>query len=338
MCRIPFFTARLAARAATAAAALALATTLLPGSALAQAWPARPIKLIVPFPPAGSTDVAGRVLTQAMAPALGQTFVVENRAGAAGALGMDLVAKAPPDGYTLGVGGVGALVTIELLGRKLPYQVDKDLVPVAHMGSLALAIVARSGLKAGNLAEMVAMAKSQPGKLSYGSSGIGSPGHLAFEHLKGLAGVFMVHIPYRGDSALATDVLGGQVDIGVLTVPAAIAQASNGGVRILAVTGAKRSEQLPQVPTVAESGLAPLAKYEAEIWNVLVAPAGTPSDVVERLNAGINAALRDAGVRKQLAGQGIAAAPMSAKETADFLRRERVKWAEVVKRSGATLD
>jgi len=303
--------------------------------ACAQGYPAKAVKLIVPFPPGGSTDVAGRVLGQSMAADLGQAFVIDNRAGAAGALGMDLVAKSAPDGYTLGVGGVGAMVTLELLGRKLPYNAFRDLVPVGHMGSLGLGIAARNGLQARNIGELIALAKAQPGKLSYGTSGTGSPGHLAFEYFKSLTGVEMLHVPYKGDAPLTADVIGGQVDIGILTGPTALAQSRGNSLRVLAMTSAARSEQAPQIPTVAESGV---PNYAAEIWNVLVAPAGTPDAAVDRLNTALNAALALPAVRAQLAAQGLAVAPMSAKATAQFLQKEREKWAMVIKRSGAQLD
>lgn len=301
----------------------------------AQEYPARAVKLVVPFPPGGSTDVAGRVLGQSMGKALGQPFVVDNRAGAAGALGMDLVAKSAPDGYALGVGGVGAMVTLELLGRKLPYDAEKDLVAVGHMGSLGLAIAVKSELKVKNLADLIAMAKAQPGKLSYGTSGSGSPGHLAFEYLKSLTGIAVVHIPYRGDVPLITDVMGGQIDIGVLTGSGAVAQAKSSNLRLLAVTSARRFAQLPDVPTVAEAGV---KGYEADIWNVMVAPAGTPEAVVARLNRALNAALTDPLVLSQFAAQGLVPTAMSAPQTAQFVRDERRKWADVVKKSGAKLD
>lgn len=301
----------------------------------AEAYPARPVKVIVPFPPGGSTDVAGRVLGQSMQKTLGQPFVIDNRAGAAGALGMDLLAKSPADGYTLGVGGVGAMVTLELLGRKLPYNADKDVVCIGHMGSLGLAIAVKSDLKVKNMADLLALAKAQPGKLSYGTSGSGSPGHLAFEYLKNLSGIAVVHIPYRGDVPLITDVLGGQIDIGVLTGSGAVAQSKSSNLRLLAVTSAKRFAQLPGVPTVAESGV---KGYEADIWNVLTAPAGTPEPVVARLNEALNAAQAEPLVLSQYAAQGLVPVVMTAGETTAFVRREREKWAAVVKKSGAKLD
>lgn len=315
--------------------ALAGASALSALPSWAQAYPARAVKVIVPFPPGGSTDVAGRVLGQSMQKTLEQPFVIDNRAGAAGALGTDLVAKAAPDGYTLGVGGVGAMVTLELLGRKLPYSPVKDLIPIGHMGSLGLAIAVKSELKVKSMAELIALAKANPGKLSYGTSGSGSPGHLAFEYLKSLTGIAVVHIPYRGDAPLVSDVLGGQIDIGVLTGSGAVAQSKSDNLRLLAVTSAKRFAQLQAIPTVAESGV---KGYEAEIWNVLTAPAGTPEPIVTRLNEALNQALADASVQSQLAAQGLVPAPMSVRQTAQFIRKEREKWAAVVKTSGAKLD
>lgn len=331
MSRFPtsFFNRRQLVMALTAAAV----TSSL--SVRAQDYPGRAVKVIVPFPPGGSTDVAARVLGQSMQKSLGQPFVIDNRAGAAGALGMDAAAKATPDGYTLGVGGVGAMVTLELLGRKLPYNPDKDLISVGHMGSLGLAIAVKSALNVKTIADLVAMAKAQPGKLSYGTSGSGSPGHLAFEYLKSLTGIAVVHIPYRGDVPLVTDVMGGQIDIGVLTGSGAVAQAKSSNLRILAVTSAKRFAQLPDVPTVAESGV---KEYEAEIWNVLTVPTSTPESVVNKLNDALNTAFGDPGVQSQFAAQGLVPVRMSVQQTQQFVRKEREKWAAVIKTSGAKLD
>jgi tripartite-type tricarboxylate transporter receptor subunit TctC len=270
-----------------------------------------------------------------MSPDLGQIFIVDNQAGASGALGMGAVAKSAADGYTLGVGGVGPLVTLELLGRKLAYSPDKSLIPVAHMGALPLVIVAKPNLQVKTMSDLIALAKKDPGKLAFGTSGLGSPGHLAFEYLKGIVGIDMLHVPYKGDAPLTNDLIGGHLDIGVLTVAAAVAQAQGAKVKVLAVTSSKRSEQLPGVPTVAESGV---PNYEAEIWNVLVAPMGTPAPVVQRINASLNAALGNPTVRQQLAAQGLIPVPMSVKAVGDFVVKEREKWSNVVKRSGAKLE
>jgi len=324
-------------RLVTAAAALA-AVGLAPAGWAQQPWPARAVKLIVPFPPGGSTDVAGRVLGMAMQSRLGnQPVVVDNKAGAAGAIGTDAVAKAAPDGYTLGVGGVGSMVTLELLGRKLPYDADKDLVCVGHMGSLGLAIGVRAGLAVHNLKELVAYAKANPGKISYGTSGNGSPGHLAYEYLKSVTGMDGTHIPYRGDAPLVTDVLGGQVDVGVLTGSGAVAQARNTNLRLLAVTSTKRFTQLSSVPTVAESGVAGAAGFDATIWNVLVAPAGTPEAVVTRLNAALVASMDEPTVLGQFDGQGLIPVKMTPRETTDFVKREREKWGKVVRAANLKL-
>ncbi len=314
----------------------ALAALGLPPLVRAQpAYPARAVKLVVPFPPGGSTDVAGRVLGMAMQSRLGsQPVVVDNRAGAAGAIGTDAVAKSAPDGYTLGVGGVGSMVTLELLGRKLPYDAEKDLVCVGHMGSLGLAIGVRAGLAVRSIQDLVAYAKANPGRISYGTSGNGSPGHLAYEYLKSVTGMDGTHIPYRGDAPLVTDVLGGQVDVGVLTGSGAVAQAKNANLRLLAVTSARRFAQLPQVPTVAEGGI---AGFDATIWNVLIAPAGTPEPIVARLNAALVAAMDDATVLGQFDGQGLVPVKMTPRETADFVRREREKWGRVVRAANLKL-
>lgn len=301
-----------------------------------QPYPDRAIKLIVPFPPGGSTDVAGRVLGQAMQKRLGsQVIVVDNKGGAAGAIGTDAAAKAIPDGYTFGVGGVGSMVTLELLGRKLPYNAEKDLICIGHMGSLGLAIAVRSSLAVHNVKELIAYAKANPGKLSYGTSGNGSPGHLAFEYLKSSTGMDGTHIPYRGDAPLITDVLGGQVDVGMLTGTAAVTQAKNTSLRLIAVTSSKRFVQLPEVPTVADSGM---TGFDASIWNVLVAPAGTPSTIVKKLNAALVASMDDPIVISQFEGQGLVTAKMTPRETTEFVLREREKWAKVVRVANIKLD
>ena len=317
-------------RAVAFSAALLLCSGLPP--ARGQAYPDRPLRLIVPFPAGGSTDAAGRIWAEAVSPALGQPVRVANRPGAAGSLGTDEVAKAPADGYTLGVAGVGPLVTLELMGGRMPYVASRDLVPVAHLGSLGLVIAVRSDLNVRTLGELLAFARAHPGRLSFGTSGAGSPGHLAFEYLKSLTDTFMVHIPYRGDSPLVTDLTGEGIDIAVLTLAAALPHAGNASVRLLAVTSRQRSQRLPQLPTVAESGV---AGYEAEIWNILVAPAGTPDTVVQRLNGVTNAALAEPGVRQQLASRGLVATVLPLKEVARFVQREREKWTVVLKRIAA---
>lgn len=325
----------LSRRRLLAGAAALAALGVSPAGWAQQPYPGRAIKLVVPFPPGGSTDVAGRVLGMAMQARLGsQAVVVDNRAGAAGAIGTDAVAKAAADGYTLGVGGVGSMVTLELLGRKLPYDAEKDLVCVGHMGSLGLAIGVRAGLAVHNVKELVAYAKANPGKISYGTSGNGSPGHLAYEYLKSVTGMDGTHIPYRGDAPLVTDVLGGQVDVGVLTGSGAVAQARNSNLRLLAVTSSKRFAQLPQVPTVAEGGV---AGFDATIWNVLVAPAGTPEAIVTKLNAALVASMDEPNVISQFDGQGLIPVKMTPRETADFVRREREKWGRVVKAANLKL-
>lgn len=298
-------------------------------------YPDRAIKLIVPFPPGGSTDVAGRVLGMAMQTRLRkQPLIVDNRVGAAGAIGTEACAKAAPDGYTLGVGGVGSMVTLELLGRKLPYNPEKNLSCVGHMGSLGLAIAVRASLPVHNIRELIGYAQANPGKISYGTSGNGSPGHLAYEYLKSLTNMDGTHIPYRGDSPLVSDVLGGQVDVGVLTGSGAVAQSKNANLRLLAVTSSTRFAQLPDVPTVAESDV---KGYDATIWNVLIAPVGTPEPIVAQLNAALVAAMDDESVIKQFNAQGLIPVKMTPAQTAEFVRKEREKWGAVIKSANLKL-
>ena len=305
------------------------------GPALGQGYPNKPIRMIVPFPPGGSTDLNARILAQAMTVTLGQPIVVENKAGAAGSIGIEAVARSAPDGYTVGVSGVGTTVLLKLLGQKLGFDPERDLIAVGYMGSLGLAIVARTDFEATTVPQLIALAKAKPDTITYATSGSGSPGHLAMEYFKGLTGVQIRHVPYKGDAPILNDLLGHHVDLGLLTTPGAIPQVKSGKVKAVAVTSAHRSSQMPDVPTVAEAGV---SGYAAEIWNILVVPAATPAAIVDKLSAALNAALASPAVRAQLEAQGLAPVTMTSKETTEFVQRDREKWAKVVKQSGAKLD
>lgn len=297
------------------------------GAASAQGYPERAVKLVVGFPPGGSTDVVARILAEHMTKTLGQPVVVENRPGAGGTVGIGSVAKSKPDGYTLGVSGVGASILIAAMGRDTGYDFDKELDIVGVMGTLGLVIVGRNGLEPKTLPELVKYAKGHPGDLSYGSSGIGTPGHLAMEYLKSLSGADMLHIPYKGNTPLMNDVLGGHVDIAMLTTPGAAEQVRAGGIQPFAVSSPERSKLMPEVPTVIEGGF---KGYTATLWNLLVTPKGTPADVQAKLSAALNAAMQDGEVLKSYAKQGLSPTNTTPETATRFLTDERAKWKGVI--------
>jgi tripartite-type tricarboxylate transporter receptor subunit TctC len=320
---------------ALALALIGICSLAPPGHALAQDYPARPITLIVPFPPGGSTDIAGRTLAQKLSAILNQSIVIENRAGAAGAIGIRAVSLAAPDGYTLGVSGVGTSAILESLGRKLDYSPDRDLAYVGHMGSSALVIASRADLQAKTLADLIALAKSNPDGLTYGTSGAGSPGHLAMELLLIKAGIKIRHIPYKGNAPLLNDLVGKHIDTGVLTIPGTGDQVKAGKLLPLAVTGAARSSELADVPAVQELGF---KDFSAELWNVLVAPKNTPQAVVDKLNAALATAMADPAVQSQFKTNGLVPVTMTPAQTKAFVDVERTKWADVIKTSGITAE
>jgi len=319
------------------AAALTLCATLLtpmPALAADDAYPSKPIKVTVPFPPGGSSDTAARILADGMSKQLKQTLVVENRAGAAGTIGISSVVRAQPDGYNLGVGPVGGTIIARLIGMKVPYQ-PQDVVPIANIGSLPLVVAVNKDLPVSNIKELVALAKSKPGSLSYGTSGAGTPGHLVFEYFKKITDIDIVHIPYKGDSPLTSDLIGGQVPIGILTGPAAKAQLSNPKLKFLAVSSAQRYPQMNKVPTLVESGYPNL---NIEIWNLLIAPAKTDPAILTRLNTSMNEVLKEQDTVSRLDAQGyLPPVPMSLEQARAFVETDRKKWETIVKTTGVTI-
>lgn len=315
----------------SAAAGLAL----LAGLASAQDFPNRPIRIVVPFPPGGPTDVSTRLIAVEMQRVLGQTVLVDNKPGAAGALGVDAVAKSPPDGYTLGISGVGPTILLAALDPKLPYKPLKDLAFVGHTGAGELFFVARQGLPVATLPELLSLAKAKPGGLSYASAGSGGPVNVSFELLKGMAGIELLHVPYKGDPPALSDLLGGQVDLGLLSSTAALSHVKGGRLKALAAAGATRSKIFPDLPTAAESGL---PGYEAGVWTLLVAPAGTPAPAIARLNAALAAALRSPGLRNKYEQMGIVPQPMSPEQTLAFVSRESAKWIKVIQDAKVTRE
>ncbi|MBC7378891.1 MAG: tripartite tricarboxylate transporter substrate binding protein [Burkholderiaceae bacterium] len=327
-------TPRLCAAALFLTAAL---STALPASAQApvpaavQNYPERPIKLVSPFPPGGPTDVMARLIGGQMARALGQPVIIENRAGAAGAIGADFVAKAAPDGYTLCYCTTGPLVTLPLLDSKLPYQPARDLLPVSQVNRLELVLVARPGLEAQNIPELVALAKARPGRITYAIPGMGGPNHLAVELLKTLASIDLLPVPFKGDQAALTDLMGGHVDLFLGSVQSAAPLVAGGKVKAIAVTGAQRSTMLPGVPTVAESGY---PTYEASTFAGIHVPAGTPPAIVAKLQKAAIAAAQDATVRERMLTEGMVSVGNTAPEYTQYILGETAKWEKAMQRAG----
>ncbi len=316
------------------ASAMVLSLVAAPGSGRAQDFPTKPIKLVVPFTPGGVTDNIGRLLAERMGRELGQPLVVENRAGANGRIGTDAVAKSPPDGYTLLVGSVGAF-TIHPHMIKVPYDPVNDLIPISLVATNDIVIVLNPERPPKTAQEFIAWCKANSGKLQYGSSGIGSPTHLATELFKSRVGFDIVHVPYRGDSAAIADVVAGVVDFSFSTISATIALINAGKLRAIAVTGLNRSAILPAVPTLDESGL---KGFNAESWVGLFAPARTPDAVIRRIHAALMVALADPEVRQKLIAGGNTIVGNDTAQYRAFLAAEWDKWGEVVRKGNIKLD
>ena len=312
-----------------------LGAALLALPAWARAQSVRPLRIVVPFTPGGSTDILARALAPRLAQALGQTVVVDNRPGAGGSLGAAEAAKADPDGQTLLMGHIGTLGVNPSMYPRLPYDPLRSFVPVAYVARVPNVLVVGAASPWRTLADLLAAARAQPGRLTYSSGGNGSAAHITFEYLKLRARVFMLHIPYRGTAPSVTDVLAGQVDCTFTGAPAVIPHVRSGRLRALAVSSPQRLPQLPDVPTVAESGY---AGFEADQWYGLVAPAGTPAAVVSRLNAEVNKALALPEVAQQLAVEGAVPAPSTPQAFGDLIRREIPRWAEVVRAGNVRPD
>ena len=301
----------------------------------AQEWPsARPVRLIVPFATGGSADVFGRVLAQRLQEALGQSFVVENRPGGGAIIGTDAAAKSAPDGYTLLVMSNTHTVNESLIASK-PYQLMRDFVPVAPINASDLVLVARTALPASNTRDLLAAARAKPDGMTYASSGPGTPYHMAGELLKSMASVKIVHVPYKGSAQARTDVLGGQVDIMFDAIPTMVEQVKAGKVKAIATSGRARSAIMPDVPTLAESGV---PGYEATIWLGVMAPRGTPAAIVNRLNAEIARITGNAETRRNWAQQGSAPVTMNVEEFTRFLNEDIAKWANLVKTANIKVD
>jgi tripartite-type tricarboxylate transporter receptor subunit TctC len=316
---------------AAAGAALCLAAPVL---VQAQAYPTKPVKLVVPYPPGGPTDIVARLVAQKLSDAMGQQFIIDNRPGAGGNPGAELVARSPADGYTLVVATTAHAINPSLF-KNLGYSLSKDFAPVSQLTSGPLVIVANPQLPAKNVAELIALAKAKPGELNFASSGNGQSTHLSAELFAAMAGVKMNHIPYKGSAPALTDTMGGQTQLMFDTMLSAMPHVKAGKLKALAVTSATRSPVAPEVPTVAESGL---PGYEAIAWNGLLAPAGTPPEVLARLSAELKKVLAAPDVKDKFEAQGFAAAWNSPDDFGRFMAAEVDKWAKVVKVSGAKVD
>ncbi len=312
------------------------AYALMPLTAVAQRYPEKSIRFIAPYAPGGATDLLTRTLAQKLTEYLGQTVVPDNRPGAGGNVGADIAAKSAPDGYTILLAPVSPMaINVTLYGKKLPFNPEKDFAPITLVAKVPLVIVVNLNVPAKTLQEFIALVKSRPGKMTYGSSGNGSSNHLTGAMLMSAAQLDMVHVPYKGGGPGMIALLGGEVDMMVAQIPSSRQLHMAGKVRALAISTAKRSAALPDVPTMMESGL---PGFEATSWYCVVAPAGTPKAIVDRLNAEIVKGLKTPEMRQRLADDGAEVEPSTPAELAAFVHGEIAKWAKAVKDSGAKID
>jgi tripartite-type tricarboxylate transporter receptor subunit TctC len=316
-------------------AALLLVLGLCSSLACAQAYPSKPVKVVIPYPAGSTPDIVGRTVSDHLQKALGQPFVVENRTGAAGNIGTDAVAKSPADGYTLLVAINGPVAVNKHLYKNLPYDPDRDLLPISLLASAPQMLVVTPTVPAGSFKAFLDYARSNPGRLSYGSVGSGSASHLTMELLKSDAKVFLVHIPYRGFPPALTDMLSGNIDTMFAIIPAVLPQVRAGRIKALAVTALKRSALAPEVPSVAELGYPQL---ESLAWIGLLAPAGTPREIVARLSTETVKGMQAAETRDMLGKQGFDVVANSPEEFSRWIRAESGKWSKVIRTSGATPD
>ena len=296
-----------------------------------QGFPERPIRLVVPYAPGGTVDILARSIGEAMSPLLGQPVIVENKPGAGGTVAGGYVARSTPDGYTLFVSDVGPLAISRNIYKDAGYDPVKDFQPITLGTVSSLTVSVNPSVPVKNVKELVALAKSQPGKINFSSSGVGSIIHTAGELFNLMGGVDMVHVPYRGGAPAVNAVLAGEVQVGFLALPTTVSLAHAGKIRILAVTQGKRSRLTPEIPTVAESGVVSLAGYDVTVWQGIVAPKGTPREIVEKLHAAIVAALNKPEVNARLTGLGFDVVTDSPEEFGEMMRNEADKWERVMK-------
>lgn len=315
----------------SASAAAALATTGTLPSAFAQSYPGKSIRMIIPFPPGGATDILGRVLAQKLGDQLGQSVVVENRPGAGGAIGSEMLAKAPPDGYTIQMATVSTHSIGPAMNPKTPYDVKRDFAPVAHLADATNVLIVSPSLPVNNLKEFIAYLKANPGRVNFSSSGNGTIVHMTGEMFKMQTGTFAVHIPYRGTALAIPDIISGQIGFMFDNITSTLAQVKSGKVKALGITQLKRSPLLPEIPTMDEAGL---KGFESNTYFGVFAPAGTPAPIVQRLNAEINKALLVADFKERLAANGAEGVGGTPEQFARVIERETAKYAAVIKRAG----
>ncbi|OFW30240.1 MAG: hypothetical protein A3H97_00400 [Acidobacteria bacterium RIFCSPLOWO2_02_FULL_65_29] len=314
--------------------ALVLAVAGAPG-AYAQQYPGRPIRMIVPFPPSGSTDIMARVLAQKLTERLGQQVIVDNRGGAGGTIGMELAAKAPPDGYTLMMStSITHTVGVSLYS-KLPYNVLTDFAPITMAASVPLLVVVNPSVPARSVKELIALAKARPGQLNYASPGNGTSGHLAAEMFKSMAGVDVVHVPYKGGGPAVMDLIGGQVQMLILSAVATLPHVKSGKLRALALTSLTRSPDLPNISTVSESGL---PGYEVVLWYGVFAPAKTPKAIVTRLNQDVVRIMQSPEIGARLASEGGRPVGNTPEQFQEIIKADVAKWAKIVKDAGIKVE
>jgi tripartite-type tricarboxylate transporter receptor subunit TctC len=298
-------------------------------------YPTRPIRFIMPYPPGGTIDMSGRLIAQQLGDNIGQQVVVDNRTGAGGTVGTEVASKAPPDGYTIVMGGTGTLAISPGLGRPLGYHPLKDFVPVTLLATTPYVLVAHPSVAASNVKELIALAKAQPGKLNYASGGSGSAPHLIGEMFRTRAAINVVHIPYKGSTPAKIDLVAGRVQMFFTGIPPVASEIKAGTLRALGVTTAKRTNTLPDVPTIAESGV---KGFDVSPWFGVLVPAGTPPAIVARLNTEIVKVLRARELRERLGREGVDVVGNSPGEFAKFIRSEMDQWAKAVKESGAKVE
>ncbi|MGE0315261.1 MAG: tripartite tricarboxylate transporter substrate binding protein [Lautropia sp.] len=322
-------------RLATLAFAFAFITVAPAASAVAASWPDKPVRLIVPFPPGGSTDVVGRAIAEKLRERLGQPIVVENKGGAGGTIGSDAAAKAAPDGYTILIATSSTHAIAPAVRAALPYHPTKDFEPITLIGSATVMLVTNPAVSAASVAELIALAKARPDLLTFASSGTGGVSHLIGEYFKSRAGIQMLHVPYKGDTPMITDLIGGQVSLAFGTAVAFLPHVQKGALRAIAVTSAQPSPIAPSLPTVAASGL---SGFEALQWFGILAPKGTPAPIVERLNAEIVSVLKLPVIRERFAAMGIEVAGSSAPDFVAFMQAETQKWRKIAGDAGVKVD
>jgi len=303
--------------------------------ALAQQYPVRPVRLIVPFPPGGSTDLVGRVLGAKLTEAWGQQIIVENRPGASGMVGNDAVARAAPDGYMLTMGTIGAMAVNQWLFKSVPYDSSRDFAPITLTGNVENLLVVHPSLPARNIKELMELARTKPGQLTFASSGTGNAPHLAGELFKQMAKVNMIHIPYKGGGPAMIDLMAGHVSISFASMPSSLPFAKQRKLHAVAVGGKTRSPAAPEIPTVSESGL---PGFDVTDWQGLLAPARTPAGVIERIHKETTRVLHERDVKERLANAGLQVTTNAPGEFAEFIRTESRKWGDVIQKSGITRE